>query len=137
MAWTNVYPDVINIPQPNASTCWLACLKMLYVWKGKGADEPLAKLNADPDVFPDYWLSNGVAPEDCLVIARSLGLGCAGDCDADAGVLARALKSHGPHWVAGEWKKGYAHVKVVVGCDPDLGMVKMINPWNHRPCRFR
>jgi hypothetical protein len=45
-------------------------------------------------------------------------------------VLANALKVHGPYWVAGEWKKGYAHVKVVIGCDPKLGQVKMINPWN-------
>lgn len=130
MSWTIVHPEVVNIPQPNASTCWLACLQMLYVWKGRSADEPYQTLNADPNIFPDYWVSNGLAPEDCLTIARCLGLGCAGDGDADADVLARALKSHGPYWVAGEWKKGYAHVKVVIGCDPDLKMVKMLNPWN-------
>jgi hypothetical protein len=130
MSWTNVYPEVVNIPQSTASTCWLACLKMLYVWKGKSADEPLQKLNADPNIFPDYWLDKGVGPEDCLTIARCLGLGRAGDGDADAEVLARALKTHGPYWVAGEWKKGYAHVKVVVGCDPEGDRVKLVNPWN-------
>lgn len=130
MAWQNVHPEVVNIPQPNASTCWLACLQMLFVWKGKDPGEVMQKLNADPNIFPDYWLSNGVAPDNCLTIARCLGLGCAGDGDADAAVLANALKMHGPYWVAGEWKKGYAHVKVVVGCDTQGNSVKLINPWN-------
>jgi len=130
MAWTYVKPDVINIPQPTASTCWLACLQMLFVWKGRSPDEPLQKLNADPNIFPDFYLKNGLAPEDCVGIARCVGLGCAGDGDADADVLARALQSHGPYWVAGEWKKGAAHVRVVIGCDPDLKMVKLLNPWN-------
>ena len=106
MSWSNVHPEVVNIPQPSASTCWLACLQMLFVWKGRDPGEVMQKLNADPDIFPDYWLSNGVAPDNGRTIARCLGLGCAGDGDADAGVLARALKTYGPYWVAGEWKKG-------------------------------
>jgi hypothetical protein len=130
MAWTNVYPEVDNIPQPTASTCWLACLQMLYVWKGKNASEPLAALNADPNIFPDYWLGNGISPDNCLTIAKCLGLGRAGDGDADITYLAAALKQHGPYWVAGEWKKGYPHVKVVVGADPGLNQIKLINPWN-------
>jgi len=130
MSWTYVHPEVDVISQATASTCWLAALKMLYVWNNRPVNEPLDKLNEDPNIFPDYWLENGLAPDNCLTIARCLGLGCAGDGDADAEVLARALKSHGPYWVAGEWKKGYAHVKVVVGCDPDMGKVKLLNPWN-------
>src|SRR5262245_22235499 len=102
MSWFNVHPEVVNIPQPNFSTCWLDCLQMLYVWKGRSADEPYQKLSADPNIFPEYWLSNGVAPDNCLTIARCLGLGCAGDGDVDIGVLANALKQHGPYWVAGE-----------------------------------
>src|SRR5262249_13303443 len=120
MSWTNVHPEVVNIPQPNSSTCWLACLQMLYEWKGLSRHEPLQKPNADTNIYPDYWVSNGIAPDNCLTIARCLGLGCAGDGDADIEVLARALKSHGPYWVAGEWKKGSAHVKVVIGCDPQV-----------------
>lgn len=130
MAWTNVHPEVTCISQPNASTCWLACLQMLYVWKGKSASEPYEKLSADPDLDPDYWKGNGVSPDNCLQIARCLGLGRAGDGDADITYMAAALKSHGPYWVAGEWKKGSPHVKVIVGCDPDLGKVKLLNPWN-------
>ena len=130
MAWTNVYPEVINIPQPTVSTCWLACMQMLFVWKGKDPAEVYQKLNADPNIFPDYWLENGVSPDNCLQMGRCLGTSWAGDGDVDADVLATALKKHGPYWVAGEWKKGYAHVKVVIGCDPVGGMVKLINPWN-------
>lgn len=130
MAWTNVHPEVVNIPQPTASTCWLACLQMLFVWKGKNPDEVMQKLNADPNIFPDYWLENGLAPDNGLTIARCLGMSCAGDGDADIDVLANALKTHGPYWVAGEWKKGYAHVKVIAGCDPALNQIKLINPWN-------
>ncbi|HYJ91188.1 MAG TPA: papain-like cysteine protease family protein [Pyrinomonadaceae bacterium] len=130
MAWTDVTPTVIPIHQPNPSTCWLACLQMLYVWRGKTADQVLTDLNNDPDVFPDEWLSSGISPENCLTIARSLKLGCAGDGDADSDVLANALKMHGPYWVVGEWKSGSPHVKVVVGCDPAAQMVKLINPWN-------
>ena len=92
MAWTNVHPEVVNIPQADASTCWLACLKMIYVWKGKSPDEPLQKLNADPDIYPDYWLENGVSPDNCLTIARCLKLGRAGDGDIDITYLAAALK---------------------------------------------
>ena len=130
MAWTNVQPEVNNIPQSTPSTCWLACLKMLYVWKGKSADEPLAALNADPNIFPDEWLGTGVAPDNCLTIARCLGLGHAGDGDIDINYLGAALKQHGPYWAAGEFKKGYAHVKVIVGVNPELNQIKLINPWN-------
>jgi hypothetical protein len=40
------------------------------------------------------------------------------------------LKQHGPYWVAGEFIKGRAHVKVIVGADPERNQVKLINPWN-------
>jgi Papain-like cysteine protease AvrRpt2 len=130
MAWTLVDPEVVNIPQPNASTCWLACLQMLYVWKGKKASEPLQKLSADPDIEPDYWVDNGISPDNCISIARCLGLGRAGDGDADITYLGAALKQHGPYWVTGEWIKGSPHVKVIIGCDPALNQIKLLNPWN-------
>ena len=130
MAWSLVSPEVINIPQPDGNTCWLACLQMLYVWKGKSADEPLRKLKSCDEADPELWLKSGIAPDDCTVIGRCLGLGRAGDGDADIGVLAHVLKTYGPYWAVGEWKKGYSHVKVIVGADPDLKMVKMLNPWN-------
>lgn len=130
MAWTNVTPEVPYVSQPTVSVCWLACLKMLFLWKGKSADEPYQKLDADPNIFPDYWLEHGVSPDNCLQIGRCLGLSWAGDGDADIEVLANALRTHGPYWVAGEWKKGYAHVKVVTGVDVAGKMVKMLNPWN-------
>ena len=130
MAWTNVHPEVMNIPQSTPATCWLACLKMIYVWKGRSADEPYEKLNADPNIFPDEWLSLGVSPDNCLTIAKSLGLGHAGDGDADITYLAAALKQHGPYWVAGEFIPGRAHVKVVGGAGPERNQVKLVNPWN-------
>ena len=130
MGWTNVQPDVTCISQPNASTCWLACLQMLYVWKGKQASEPYAKLEASADVYPEPWLQIGIAPENCLTIARTLGLGCAGDGDLDISFLAAALKSHGPYWVTGEWIPKSPHVKVIVGVNPELDQIKMLNPWN-------
>ena len=131
MAWTTVYPKVIPINQPTSSTCWLACMQMLFVWKGKDADDVLRKLNADPDIFPDYWVQNGVSPANCLQIARSLGMGCAGDGEIDGNVLARALTAHGPYWVAGEWIKGSPHVIVITGVNPATGRVKLVNPWKN------
>ena len=130
MSWTNVNPPVTAIHQPTISTCWLACLQMLYVWKGKEPGLVMQTLDADPTIFPDYWKDNGLAPENGRQIARSLGLGCAGDGDMDLDVLDNALRTHGPYWVMGEWKPGYAHVKVIVGCEPKLNLVKLINPWN-------
>ena len=130
MAWTYVTPEVTCISQPNASTCWLACLQMLYVWKGKGIGEPYAALGADADADPDYWKDNGISPDNCITIARALGLGRAGDGDADITYMAAALKSHGPYWVTGEWIKGSPHVKVIVGVNPDLNQIKLLNPWN-------
>jgi hypothetical protein len=130
MGWVNVQPDVPFVAQPTASICWLACLQMLYLWKGKGKSEPLDTLNADPNVWPDYWLENGIAPENCLTIARCLGLGRAGDGDADIGALANALKTHGPYWVVGEWKKNSPHVKVITGVDVAANQIKLLNPWN-------
>ena len=78
MGFVNVQPEVPYVNQPTASICWLACLQMLYLWKGRPKSEPLDKLNADPDVWPDYWLQNGIAPENCLTIARCLGFVHAG-----------------------------------------------------------
>ena len=130
MAWTNVHPEVTTISQSDPAQCWLACLQMLYVWKGLPASEPLAKLNADPDIFPDDWLANGVSPDNCLTIAKSLKLGHAGDGDIDINYLAAALKQHGPYWAAGEYIKGRAHVKVIVGVNPEANSIKLLNPWN-------
>ena len=130
MSWTNVHPEVTNIPQTDPAQCWLACLQMLYVWKGRSAAEPLEKLNADPNIFPDAWLSGGVSPDNCLQIGRALGLGVGGGGDVDIAYLAAALKQKGPYWVAGEFIKGRAHVKVVVGADPERNQIKFINPWN-------
>lgn len=131
MAWTKVSPDVTPINQPTSTTCWYVCLQMLFNWKKRNPKEILDKLNADPDIFPDYWLTNGVAPANCIQIARCLGLGAAGDGEIDAGVLANALRTHGPYWVAGMWIKGSSHVIVVTACDPDTGRIKYINPWNN------
>lgn len=131
MAWTNVTPAVKAINQPTSSTCWYVCMQMLYIWKGRDPKEILDKLNADPDIYPEYWLVNGISTYNCLQLARCLGMGCAGDGEADAEVLANALRTHGPYWVAGEWKKGSPHVIVVTGCNPESGKIRLINPWNN------
>ena len=129
MPWTKVTPPVTPINQPTSSTCWYVCLQMLYNWKGKNPAEIKQKLDADPQIFADYWFTNGVAPYNCLQIARCLGLQAAGDGDIDAGVLANALRVHGPYWCAGSWKKGTAHVIVVTGCNPESNEIRYINPW--------
>jgi hypothetical protein len=131
MALTKVSPAVVPINQPTSSTCWYVCLQMLWIWKKKDPKDILTLLNADPDLYPDYWLTNGIAPGDCRPAARALGMGCAGDGDIDAGVLARALRSHGPYWVAGMWVKGHSHVIVVTACDENSGAIRYINPWNN------
>ncbi len=131
MPWTNISPKITPLNQPTTSTCWLSCLQMLYIWKGKDAGDVLKDLNADPDIFPDYWVINGVAPYNCLQIARSLKLGCAGDGEPDADVLEHAIATHGPYWVAGEWIKGSPHVQVVTGINLSTGKIRMFNPWKN------
>ena len=131
MAWTTVLPKVIPINQPTSSTCWYVCLQMLFVWKGRDPNDILRLLNADPEIYPDYWMDNGVSPSNCRQIARALGMSCAGDGEVDADVLANALATHGPYWVAGEWIKGSPHVVVVTGINPASGKIRLVNPWKN------
>lgn len=132
MAWTTISPKITPLNQPTSSTCWYSCLQMLFIWKGLDPADVYRRLEADPEIFPDYWLQKGVAPYNCIQIARCLGLTGAGEGDADADVLANALTTHGPYWVAGEWKKGSSHVKVVTGVNPSSGKIRLVDPWmNH------
>lgn len=129
MSMYKVSPPVAPRNQPTSTTCWYTCLQMLFEWKKKDPSKLIPTMDTSPDLFPYYMLENGIAPSECKPTAKVLGLGYAGDGDTYPDVLANALKSHGPYWVAGMWTKNYSHVIVVTGCDPDTGAIKYINPW--------
>jgi hypothetical protein len=132
MDWTKVTPAVEAMNQPTSTSCWYTCLRMLFKWKGRDSSKILEKMDQSPNLFPYYMLDNGIAPSECKETAKMLGLGYAGDGEIDAEVLANALKSHGPYWVAGMWTKNSSHVIVVTACNPSTGQIRYINPWmNH------
>lgn len=132
MAWTKVSPDVAPMNQPTSTCCWYTCLQMLFKWKGRDTGLILKKMDESPNLFPYYMLDNGIAPSECKETAKALGMSWAGDGEIDADVLARALRSHGPYWVAGMWQKNFSHVIVVTACNPEQGQIRYINPWmNH------
>lgn len=132
MAWTKVHPAVEAMTQPTSSTCWYTCLVMLHKWKSKDHSSIIKDMDKNDNLFPHYMLEAGIAPGECKETAKSLGMSWAGGGDIDAEVLANALKSHGPYWVAGMWRKNFSHVIVVTGCEPETGKIKYIDPWmNH------
>jgi Papain-like cysteine protease AvrRpt2 len=129
MPWTKVSPAVDPINQPTSTSCWYVCLKMLFNWKKRDTSTILTTMDTSPDLYPYYMLENGIAPSECKTTAYTLGMSCAGDGEIDAQVLANALKSHGPYWLAGMWTKNSSHVIVVTGCNPTSGEITYINPW--------
>lgn len=83
-------------------------------------------MDQSPNLFPYYMLDNGISPSECKETAQILGLGCAGDGDTYPDLLANALKSQGPYWVARMWQKGHSHVIVVTACDLETGAIRYI-----------
>lgn len=125
-------PSVSPRNQPTSSTCWYSCLQMLFEWKKRDRSTIISTMDSSPNLFPYYMLENGIAPSECKETAKILGLSWAGDGEIDAEVLANALVTYGPYWVAGMWKKGSSHVIVVTGCDPEQGQIRYVDPWmNH------
>lgn len=126
-----VNPAVQPRNQPTSTSCWYTCLQMLFDWKKKDSSKIIETMDQSPNLFPDYMLKNGIAPSECKETAKILGLGFAGDGDTYPDVMANALRSHGPYWVAGMWTKNSSHVIVVTSCDPETGAIRYINPWNN------
>jgi hypothetical protein len=140
MSMYKVSPEVKARTQPLSTCCWLTCLEMLFIWKGKDSSGILAKMDESPNLFPYYMQNAGIAPGECRETARYLGLKC-GSGDIEAQVLHDCLSQHGPMWVAGDWAAGaneamgkkaegdHSHVIVVTACDPTDGRIRYINPY--------
>ena len=137
MGFTKVTPDVAGECQTKSASCWYSGFRMLFKWKvskgdtTKDPDKILDMLDKSPKLFPwemkDTW---GIDVSECREAARMLGLQASGDGYLDADAIASTLKSRGPIWVAGNWGRGN-HVIVITACDPQMGKVKVINPYQN------
>jgi hypothetical protein len=118
--------NMIPLPQDTASTCWLACFRMLYAWLDYDAATIQPKLVAAGILWDDAC-ATGLKTRDYMTAARALGLVSYGRGDSwSAGSFKRFL-AVGPVWVAGRWMKDYSHNVVVIGASDD--QIKYIDPW--------
>jgi hypothetical protein len=129
-----ITPKIDAITQSLATCCWLASLQMMFQWKGKkgGAnkteDEILNQMNVSPQLYPWFMKNSGIAPSECKETAKMLGLRWSGDGEFTNEILSSMLKSYGPLWIAGMWRKNQSHVIVVIGSDPESGAIKYFDP---------
>lgn len=106
-----VSPEVPEVAQPTSKTCWLACYKMMCLWKGRDFEEAvkrLKKAGIDTTV--------GLQPED-LDKARKV-VGTEGwkvsTLKTKEGMM-NALETYGPIWCAGYFIEGSLHAIVLHG----------------------
>ena len=132
-------PAVARIEQRTPSTCWLACSKMMYKWKGKPTgDVDTLLINAsrtDDRVDYDLWCRAGVDTDDLLPLAKTLGFKWGGGGKLTYPQLLDAVKTWGPILAVGEWNQ-HSHVVVISEIeettDEDkytVAKVLVANPW--------
>ena len=137
MAMYKVSPAVQPLNQAKSTTCWLACLEMMFQWKNDKGDTSKKKsqicgiIDSNTDYWADDLVAKGIAPAECRQVAHALGLQPTGAGDYTAGILHDIISKKGPVWVAGMWLEGMSHVVVVTACDPDSGNIRIINPWKN------
>jgi len=137
MAMYKVFPGVKPLRQALSTTCWLTCLEMLFQWKKDKGDSSKDKsqICAKIDSNTDYWASdltdNGIAPYECMQVARAMGMQPTGAGDYTKEILYDLVSKKGPLWVGGYWYGESAHVIVVTGVNPDNGKIKIVDPWKN------
>jgi hypothetical protein len=128
MAWYTVKPSVQARAQRTSAECWLACLEMLFTWKGKDETRICDVIDQKTSLDSDYLKKNGIAPSECYEVAKALGLRWSGGGDIAADVLEGALKQHGPYFAGGAWRMHKSHAILLTAVDKDQDKIKYINP---------
>ena len=128
MAWYEVIPNVQPRAQRTTAECWLACLEMLFVWKGKDPTKICDLIDEKTSLDSDYLRKNGILPSECLEVAKALGLRWSGGGDIAANVLEGALKAHGPYFAGGAWRMNLSHAILLTAVNTDTDKIKYINP---------
>jgi hypothetical protein len=131
MAVYEVSPKVQPRNQPNGSTCWLSCLEMLFEWKKKDPSTICDLIDQNTELFSSQLCKYGIAPEECKVVAKALGLQWTGGGDIGRDTLYQALKSRGPYWIGGQWYLHRSHAIVLTAADPNSDNIRYINPFNN------
>ena len=55
MAWYTVKPSVQARAQRTSAECWLACLEMLFTWKGKDETRICDVIDQKTSLDSDFW----------------------------------------------------------------------------------
>lgn len=137
MAMFKVTPSVKPLNQAKSTTCWLACLEMMYQWKidkgdaSKKKSEICSKIDSDTDYWADDLVSGGIGAPQCSQVARALGMQPTGAGDYTAEILYDLMSKKGPLWVGGYWYGDSAHVILVTGVNPDNSKIKIVDPWKN------
>jgi Papain-like cysteine protease AvrRpt2 len=132
-------PAVARIEQKSGSTCWLACCKMLYKWKGKNVDDvdTILKKASETDDRVDYdlWCRAGIDTSDTVPLAKALGFKWGAGGKLEYPQLLNAIKQWGPMLAVGEWNQ-HSHVIVVAEIEETseekyytVAKVMVANPW--------
>lgn len=137
MAILKTTPEVKPLNQAKSTTCWLACLEMMFQWKKDKGDATKDKtkicsiIDEKTEYFSDDLVKKGIAPGECAPIAKAFGMIPTGAGDYTSAILYDLFSKKGPLWVGGMWLEGMAHAIVITGVDPDSDKISIINPWKN------
>ncbi|MEZ5428647.1 MAG: papain-like cysteine protease family protein [Pyrinomonadaceae bacterium] len=132
-----VTPAVKPLNQARGTTCWLACLEMMFEWKKDKGDATKDKtkicdlIDQKTDYFSSIMVEKGLGTHECAPVARALGLQPTGAGDYTRDILYSLVSNKGPLFVAGIWIENCPHAVVVTACDKDSDNIKIINPWRN------
>jgi hypothetical protein len=118
--------NMTPIPQDTATTCWLACFRMLYNWLDRDEASIREKLTG-AGILWDEACKNGLKTNDYMVAARALNLAAYSTSNSWDASNFKQFLAVGPVWVAGRWMDGMSHNVVVIGASDTR--IKYIDPW--------
>jgi hypothetical protein len=128
-------PNVIPMAQPTSKTCWLACYRMLYKFKGRDVgdiDTAMRKAFGD-DGYDSIINQTGLLDEHLAKATAALGFyGMPKTSLADIDKFSDYLRKSGPLMCTGTFsfnKVTGLHAVIICGVDLDAKTMTMVDPY--------
>lgn len=113
--------------QQTASLCWLTCMQMLFVWKGRDPAEIIPALKG-AGIDTDDAMKTGLKLKDNRKAGKALGMGATGFGQSLSPYDLKERLKQSPVWTCGKWSNANnTHIVVVTGASDST--IEYYDPW--------